>query len=127
LIRYLKLTNCCLFDSTRNREPDSVEIAALATVLYSFYDGVEKIFLSIAKYVDDFVPVENKWHKALLIQMTKKTDKRNAVITSETISVLTEYMGFRHFYRHAYSFQLSWSKLKDLFNRANAKLLTHCK
>lgn len=59
-----------LLDNTRNREPDLVEIAALVTVLHSFYNGVEKIFLSIAKYVDDFIPTENKWHKELLMQMT---------------------------------------------------------
>lgn len=28
--------------------------------------------------------------------------------------MLIEYMGFRHFYRHAYSFMLNWSEMKRL-------------
>jgi len=36
--------------------PDLVELTALASVLHSFYNGLEKIFLVIAKKVDKNVP-----------------------------------------------------------------------
>ena len=36
--------------------PDLVEITALASVLHSFYNGLENVFLSISKAVDADVP-----------------------------------------------------------------------
>ncbi len=35
-----------------NRKPNLVELAAFASVLHSFYSGIEKIFSVIAKRVD---------------------------------------------------------------------------
>jgi len=58
-----------LFDLIRLRTPDLVEMTALATVLHSFYNGVESIFLLIAKKVDKRIPEGQKWHNELLKQM----------------------------------------------------------
>ena len=95
-------------------EPDLVEITAVASVLHSFYNGLENIFLSIAKGVDSVVPSGPKWHRDLLTQMTNPTQSRRQVLTTETAQLLTEYMGFRHFYRHSYSFTLDWSEMEGL-------------
>lgn len=38
-----------LFDKCSRSEPDLIELTALASVLYSFYNGIENIFLTIAK------------------------------------------------------------------------------
>jgi len=95
-------------------EPDLVETTAVASVLHSFYNGLENIFLSIAKGVDSVVPSTPKWHRDLLIQMTKPSQSRGPVLTTETAELLTEYVGFRHFYRHSYSFTLDWSEMQGL-------------
>ena len=95
-------------------EPDLVETTAVASVLHSFYNGLENIFLSIAKGVDSVVPNTPKWHRDLLTQMTKPTLSRGQVLTPETAQLLTEYVGFRHFYRHSYSFTLDWSEMQGL-------------
>jgi hypothetical protein len=91
-----------------------VEIAALASVLHSFYNGLENVFLSIAKGIDQEVPTGLQWHRDLLLQMTQGTVNRGPVISTELAQKMADYLGFRHFYRHSYSFFLEWEKLKGL-------------
>ncbi|MBI5305112.1 MAG: hypothetical protein HY868_23475 [Chloroflexi bacterium] len=90
-----------LLTRVQQRQPDTVEIAAVASVLHSFYNGVENIFLIVAKQVDQNVPTGNQSHRDLLVQMTKPNPRRGAVIPPETAKRLGDYMGFRHFYRHS--------------------------
>lgn len=97
-----------------DREPNLVELTALAGVLHSFYSGIERIFLIIAKKIDKNLPHDLNWHKTLLLQMTKDNEHRQAVIPGKTKEELSEYLVFRHFYRHSYSFRLKWKEMKDL-------------
>jgi hypothetical protein len=103
-----------LFMCVNQRTPDKIELAALGSVLQSFYNGVEGVFLLIAKQVDGNVPIDPAWHQALQNQMTEANAKRVAVLSSETADRLSMYMKFRHFFRHAYSFQLSWPRMEQL-------------
>lgn len=86
----------------------------LGSVLHSFYNGLENIFEIIAKNLDKQVPSGNKSHQELLKQMALKKEYRNEIINEEIYLSLREYATFRHFYRHAYSFQLNWEKMKPL-------------
>ncbi len=103
-----------LLTSVQENTPDLVQMTALASVLHSFYNGLENMFLSIAKGVDEAVPTGAQWHRDLLIQMTKATSNRGPVLTDELARQLAGYLGFRHFYRHAYSFFLEWSEVEKL-------------
>lgn len=103
-----------LFQRVQQRPPDVVEIAAVASVLHSFYNGLENIFLAIAKGVDQQVPTGSQWHRDLLVQMSQPTARRRSVISAELARTLAEYLGFRHFYRHSYSFFLEWEELERL-------------
>jgi len=103
-----------LLTSVQENTPDLVQVTALASVLHSFYNGLENMFLSIAKGVDDAVPTGAQWHRDLLTQMTKATSNRGPVLTDELAHQLAGYLGFRHFYRHAYSFFLEWSEVEKL-------------
>jgi len=105
-----------LFNKVKYKKPDLVELAALGSVLQSFYNGIEGIFLLIAKQVDMQTPNDNAWHQTLLNQVLEKTSERSNVITIETASKLAPYMKFRHFFRHAYSFMLDWERLQPLVN-----------
>ncbi len=103
-----------LLQRVQERDPDTVEIAAVATVLHSFYNGVEKIFTSVAKGLDDFVPAGGQSHRDLLLQVSRETEKRPQLISKKTAKTLSPYLGFRHFYRHSYSFLIDWDELKKL-------------
>lgn len=95
-------------------EPGLIETTALASVVHSFYNGLEHIFLRIAKEIDQHVPDSDQWHRALLAQMNQATARRGAVLSQETTRQLVNHLGFRHFFRHGYSFFIEWAKLKQL-------------
>lgn len=103
-----------LLKECREKEPDLVEITAIASVLHSFYNGLENIFEIIAKRIDNGIIQGEQWHKRLLSEMVSKNDKRSVVISNDLKDKLIEYMGFRHFFRHSYSFFLDWDELKKL-------------
>ena len=110
--KLLKMYNQ-LLKECREKEPDLVEITAIASVLHSFYNGLENIFEIIAKRIDNGIIQGEQWHKRLLSEMVSKNDKRSVVISNDLKDKLIEYMGFRHFFRHSYSFFLDWDDLKN--------------
>ena len=103
-----------LLERVQKNAPDLVEMTAVASVLHSFYNGLENIFLSIVKGIDIDVPAGSQWHRDLLNRMTLTTATRSPVLTAEMATRLSDYMGFRHFYRHSYSFFLEWDELEKL-------------
>lgn len=103
-----------LFARVQQQPPNVVEIAALATVLHSFYNGVESIFLVVARQLDQSVPVDPRWHRVLLNQMSQPTPTRPAVISAAVETRLTDYLAFRHYFRHAYTFMLDWARMEPL-------------
>jgi hypothetical protein len=105
---------CDLFAHVKKEAPDLIELTAIASVLHSFYNGLENIFLSIAKGIDRDVPAGPQWHRDLLVRMTESMPDRAPVISAATAQRLADYMAFRHFYRHSYSFLLDWPELEKL-------------
>jgi len=103
-----------IFEKIKVQEPDLFDMTIIGSVLHSFYNGIENIFEIIAKNIDKSIPTGNKSHQELLHQMASENNKRNELISEELYFRLREYATFRHFYRHAYSFQLNWLKMKPL-------------
>jgi len=109
-----------LFDLYRNElfdikhVPNRLELTGMASILHSFYCGIEKIFLNIAKNIDNSVPFDINWHKTLLFQIAEGNEYREAVISEKTKIDLSDYLAFRHFYRHSYSSHLEWEKMEIL-------------
>lgn len=103
-----------IFKKVENHVPDLFDMTILGSVLHSFYNGLENIFEVIAKNIDKDIPTGNKSHQELLHQMASENANRSEVINEEIYLSLREYATFRHFYRHAYSFQLNWEKMKPL-------------
>jgi hypothetical protein len=94
--------------------PNLVELTVLASVLHSFYNGIEKTLLIIAKSIDKSIPSDFNWHKSLLEQMAKENSQRKAVLTGDMKTKLLKYLGFRHFFRHSYSYHLKWERMEEL-------------
>ena len=103
-----------LIDLCKVKEPDLIEKTAIASVLHSFYTGIENILVAIAKDFDKNVPSDKNWHNKLLNQISEKTKHREAILSKNNMSILLDYLGFRHFYRHSYSFYLDWNLLSQL-------------
>jgi hypothetical protein len=94
--------------------PDDIELSALAAMLHSFYNAMENIFKRITLELGDPMPGSESWHKELLDGMTDATGNRNAVLSPQLRGRLKEYMEFRHVFRHAYTFDLRWDRMKAL-------------
>ena len=103
-----------LLEQVKQGEPSLIEVTAVASVLHSFYNGMENIFLSIAKEIDGDVPTGAQWHRELLTRMSKATLTRQAILTEALMQRLADYLAFRHFFRHSYSFSLEWGELERL-------------
>jgi len=94
--------------------PTTVEIDAIAALLHSFYTGVENLFKRISIALDGGFPKSPAWHIQLLDSMARPTENRGAVISSDLRTALRTYLDFRHVFRHAYTFELNWSKMAPL-------------
>ncbi len=108
-----------IFENLKYEEPDLFNMTILGSVLHSFYNGLENIFDLIAKNIDKNVPTGSRSHQELLHQMASENENRDEVINEELYLKLREYATFRHFYRHAYSFQLNWKKMKPLVDNVH--------
>ncbi len=99
-----------VISKSSQQEPDFIELSALATMLHSFYTGLENIFKRIALEIDGHIPSGIASHSDLLIVMTQTTANRPLVISEALRTRLSAYLSFRHVFRHTYSFQLSGTK-----------------
>ncbi|MDN5360894.1 MAG: hypothetical protein PWQ84_1957 [Thermotogaceae bacterium] len=108
-----------LFSKVEESSPDLVELAAFASILHSFYNGIENIFQIIIKKIDLEIVDDAQWHKEILRKMSEPNKKRDSVISISTMLLLSRYLSFRHFYRHSYSFYLNWIELEPLVKSLN--------
>ena len=103
-----------LLEKCRTQSPDTVEIAAMAAILHSFYTGIENLFKRITLETGGAMPHSEFWHGDLLESMRSVMPERPAVIGDDLRSRLKGYLDFRHVFRHAYTFELNWSRMAPL-------------
>jgi len=103
-----------LFNVLASRDPDFIELTASGSLLHSFYNGIENIFIMIEKHYGENINESASRHKELLKNARISTKNRKKVISDKTAERLSQYLMFRHFFRHAYGFQMDWKKMKHL-------------
>lgn len=90
-------------------------LGGVALNLQSFYTAESRIFIVIAKEIDNSVPKEENWHQALLEQMAVEIPRtRQAVLAIETYQGLDEFRRFRHVVRSNYAHQLDPNKVQEI-------------
>jgi hypothetical protein len=85
------------------------ELAAIATFIHNFYNGLENILKRILMFEKTALKDAPTWHKNLL-----QTSLNKNIISAELYDSLSNYLSFRHFFVHSYSFTLRWNELKPL-------------
>jgi hypothetical protein len=94
-------------------EPEKLSFydrGAIGYLLHNFYNGCENIFKLIARFFENDVS-RDTWHKDLLKRMKLEIEGyRPKVIDDTLFALLDDFRGFRHFFRHAYTFELDWEK-----------------
>ena len=81
---------------------DSIEIRGAALSLATLYNGIERVLVLIL--IDKSGPLKenSKWHVELL-----KKAVEAGIISHDLYNELKKFLGFRHFIRHAYSFEIN--------------------
>lgn len=100
-----------LISLCKAKSPDFIEISAIGSILHSFYNGIESIFVLIAKEKKFKGFSKEQWHKDLLSFIFDE----QKILSQDIKTVLIEYMGFRHFFRHSYGYTIQWEKCSHLF------------
>ena len=92
-------------------DPGALALAAVS--LHAWYTGVETIFERVARELDGAVPAGERWHRALLSQMTAEIPGvRPSIIAPPLATELGALLAFRHFFRHAYAIAFDVERLK---------------
>jgi len=94
---------------TKDGEYSIVELAAVATFIHNFYNGIENILKRILIFKQIQIHDTPTWHRDLL-----KLSLEVGVINSGLYDHLSNYLSFRHFFVHAYFFNLKWEDMKPL-------------
>ncbi len=96
-------------------EPPFFLVSAASVVLHDFYNTIEKTFQQIAQEIDGGAPTGDAWHQQLLGRMTIEiTGRRPPVIDKPLADTLSQYLRFRHLFRHIYGFELVWERIAPL-------------
>jgi len=104
---------------TAKSEYSTAELAAIATFIHNCYNGIENILKRILSFNQIEMKETPTWHKDLL-----KTSLDIGIVTNDLYSTLSDYLSFRHFFVHAYSFTLRWDELKPLVQDLEKTLKT---
>jgi len=86
----------------------------MASIVHEFYTGVEGIFRHLVVRLGEGLPRGAHWHHELLEQVAEPRGQRPALIPEPLRALLEEYLDFRHFFRHAYGYELQWVRLRPL-------------
>lgn len=86
-----------------------LELAGTASILHSFYNGIENILKQLLTEAGQDIPRGNSWHKMLLKMSVEYTPLENNIAQK-----LLPYLAFRHFFNHAYALDLDPEKMDAL-------------
>lgn len=111
------LSELALVIKPKKQKYSVAELAAAATFIHNFYNGIENILKRVLVYLNIDTTETPTWHKDLL-----KTSLDKKIISDKLYDALLNYLSFRHFFVHAYSFTLRWEELKPLVNSLESTL-----
>jgi len=103
------LSELALVIKPKKQEYSVADMAAMATFIHNCYNGIENVLKRCLVFSAFETTVTATWHKDLL-----KTSLDRKIISEKLYETLSNYLSFRHFFVHAYSFTLRWEELKPL-------------
>lgn len=96
----------------RRKEEGLSSLESLAYQLHNLYCGFEDLFKIVANFFENRIEERAKYHRELLWRMKIPIEGvRPAVLSEESFRRLDALRAFRHFFRHAYSYELDPKKV----------------
>lgn len=106
---YIEKTLKLLDEALSRSEKSLIELSAIGSFLHHCYTGMENILNRILKFKKVKIPSSASSHKDLL-NVTVDED----IISQDLSDKLDKYLGFRHFFVHAYGILLEEEELQPL-------------
>jgi len=92
---------------------------SLAYKLHNLYSAYEDMFKLIAAFFENQIEDMAKYHTDLLKRMLIEIEGiRPNILSEESFKVLDELRGFRHVFRHAYSYELDAERIVGLAGKS---------
>jgi len=98
----------------RNKMPlDEIEVRGAALSLASLYNGMERILKQVVIDRGESLSDSPNWHNTLL-----QKSEALKLISENTIQDMKGLLSFRHFVRHAYSFEIDPKAIDAILDAA---------
>jgi hypothetical protein len=103
----------------RRREKGRAGIESTGYQLHNLYCAFEDLFKIVARTFENQIQDESQFHIELLKRMTMSIEGvRPAVLSPESYRFLDSLRAFRHFFRHAYGYELDERKIRIVLEDA---------
>ena len=94
------------------------ELDSLGFALHNLYNALENSLVQISLSFENHIRDQSRWHRELLEKMFLDLGAlRPPVLPAEVRPLLTDLLGFRHLFRHAYDFTLDEARTLSLWQR----------
>ncbi|MDI6735824.1 MAG: hypothetical protein QME42_06480 [bacterium] len=105
-----------IYEEIKEREKgakrNKARLESLGYKLHNLYCAFEDLFKIVARHFENQIRDISKYHKEMLQRMSLAIEGvRPALISDESYRELNELRAFRHFFRHAYSYELNYEKI----------------
>jgi uncharacterized protein YutE (UPF0331/DUF86 family) len=94
------------------KQLSSLELAGVAALIHNFYNGVENVLKQLVISKGLSISQGPSWHSDLI-----EICVANQIISQTTSESLKKYLGFRHFFSHAYSFDVDEERIAPLLEK----------
>lgn len=96
----------------RQKEEGKGRLESIGYQLHNLYCAFEDLFKIVASFFENSIQDKTHYHYELLKRMTVQIEGvRPALLSREAFLLLDNLRSFRHFFRHAYSYELDERKL----------------
>lgn len=97
----------------RSRSNHEYSLEGMAYQLHNLYCAIEDVFKIVAAAFENNIEDAAKYHVELLKRMTQSIEGIRPNLVSENAYVLLDSLrSFRHFFRHAYTYELDERKIR---------------